>query len=148
MSATMLAVAPVMGCLIKPHAGRSDSLVHDSELRRPACSFNLTSVGRILVCLPPCSTSHRLSLLARLTTARLAAELADKSALRTDGVRHKYELFGSLSAEGSVYEAAQYEDEYDDTYDSVATGGGEPNEEAETDRWVEGRLRPLTIRPS
>ncbi|XP_037089220.1 activating signal cointegrator 1 complex subunit 2-like [Pollicipes pollicipes] len=69
----------------------------------------------------------------RLTTARLARELADKSALRESGLRERYELFGSLSADGSVYEAAQYEDEYDDTYDGVSTGQEEPKEETEVD---------------
>ena len=70
----------------------------------------------------------------RMTTARLARELADKSSLRAAGVREKYQLFGSLTTEGSVYEAAQYEDEYDDTYDDGTTGQEEPKEETEEDR--------------
>ena len=69
-----------------------------------------------------------------MTEARLARELADKSSLREAGMRERYHLFGSLTADGSVYEAVQYEDEYDDTYDDVTTGQEEPREEAEQDR--------------
>ena len=69
-----------------------------------------------------------------MTEARLARELADKSSLRESGMRERYQLFGCLTADGSVYEAAQYEDEYDDTYDDVTTGQEEPKEEAEEDR--------------
>ena len=69
-----------------------------------------------------------------MTTARLARELADKSSLRDSGLRERYQLFGSMTSEGSVYEAVQYEDEYDDTYDDVTTGQEEPKEEEEEDR--------------
>ncbi|XP_043203293.1 activating signal cointegrator 1 complex subunit 2-like [Amphibalanus amphitrite] len=69
----------------------------------------------------------------RMTEARLARELADKSSLREAGQRERYQLFGSLTTDGSVYEAIHYEDEYDDTYDDVSTGQEEPKEEAEED---------------
>ncbi|KAF0288704.1 Activating signal cointegrator 1 complex subunit 2 [Amphibalanus amphitrite] len=61
--------------------------------------------------LPPSAGIARPYRRRRMTEARLARELADKSSLREAGQRERYQLFGSLTTDGSVYEAIHYEDD-------------------------------------
>ena len=66
---------------------------------------------------------------------RLKASLQDKSELKQGHVGEMYKIFGSVTSEDTLYGVGkvslplihEYEDEYDDTYDSQAMGSGEPD---------------------